>query len=50
MTLSRMRFGLNQLECNFPPNKGLERRKICEDGGKVKGVYVKVRRQSGAFV
>mmetsp|Transcript_20128 Transcript_20128/g.41932 ORF Transcript_20128/g.41932 Transcript_20128/m.41932 type:complete len:400 (-) Transcript_20128:42-1241(-) len=41
MTLSRMRFGLNQIECNFPPHKGLARRKIHEEGGRVKGIYVK---------
>ncbi|GMH64778.1 hypothetical protein TrLO_g4859 [Triparma laevis f. longispina] len=40
MTLSRMRFGLNQIECNFPPHKHLKKETIYEKNGKVKGVYI----------
>ena len=38
MTLGRMRFGLSQIECNFPPDASIAKEKIDEDG--TTGVWV----------
>mmetsp|Transcript_25975 Transcript_25975/g.48997 ORF Transcript_25975/g.48997 Transcript_25975/m.48997 type:complete len:395 (-) Transcript_25975:84-1268(-) len=40
MTLSRMRFGLNQIECNFPPHPHLKKTTINASTGAVRGVYI----------
>ncbi|GMI38395.1 hypothetical protein TeGR_g12360 [Tetraparma gracilis] len=40
MSLYRMRFGLNQIECNFPPDKSLRKEKISERNGAVRGIYI----------
>merc|ERR1711871_1802789 len=38
MTLKRMRFGLSQIECNFPPDANIRKERIDENG--VRGIYV----------
>jgi acetyl esterase/lipase len=40
MTLSRVRFGLNQLECNWPVTRGLPQRRVDLPERSVRGVYL----------
>ncbi len=47
MTLSRMRFGLNQIEVNFPPDRRLVKETINEEGGKVRGIYIHSQKGEG---
>ena len=46
MTLKRMRFGLSQIECNFPPDANIRKERIDENG--VRGIYVHSAGENGA--
>ena len=41
MTLSRMRFGLSQLDVFYPPSRQIRMERVNERGGKVRGIYVR---------
>ena len=46
MTLGRMRFSLNQIECNYPPSSLVRKEVInaLQDGGKVSGIWIHSQR------